>query len=168
MVPGGTLVESCAVGDRYIHVSCIFEFVMSVKTYKPTYRISFDDLDIETYPFRVIISMLEGGCGTLKVTEKLKDRQVTNKFDIKRLGFGFPADPSGPIRILERSTGAKLCELKPMYCTCVKEITKARNWLDRETILTSRYIFTQVYHRVNDVDQYKFTTCVVFTPDVES
>ena len=168
MVPGGVLVENLADGDKYIHVSYIFEFVMSVKIYKPTYSISFDDLDIEIYPFRVIISMLEGKCGTLKITEKLKDRQVTNKFDVKRLGFGFPADPAGPIRILERSTGTKLCELKPMYCTCIKEITKVRNWPEDETICTSRYIFTQVYHRVYDVYQYKFTSCVVFTPDTES
>ena len=168
MVPGKSLVEGCAGGDGHIHISYIFEFAMSSKVYKPTYRISFDDLDIETYPFRVIISMLEGKCGTLKVIEKFKDKQVTNKFDVKRLGFGFPADPSGPIRILERSTGVKLCELKPMYCTCVKEITKARNCLDEETMLTSKYIFTQVYHRVNDVNQYKFTSCVVFTPDTES
>lgn len=168
MVPGKSLVGSRAGGDGYIHVSYISKFVMSSKVYKPTYRISFDNLDIETYPFRVIISMLEGKCGSLKVTEKLKDKQVTNKFDVKRLGFGFPEDPVGPIRILERSTGTKLCELKPMHCTCVKEITKARNWLNGETMLTSKYIFTQVYHRVNDVDQYKFTSCVIFTPDTES
>lgn len=147
MVPGKSLVGGCAGGDGYILISYIFEFAMSSKVYKPTYRISFDDFDIETYPFRVIISMLEGKCGVLKITEKLKNKQVTNKFVVNHLGFGFPTNPSGPIRILDRSTGDKLCELKPMYCTCVKEITKARNWLNGETILTSRYIFTQVNHR---------------------
>lgn len=168
MVPGKSLVENLADGDKYIHVSYIFEFVMSSKLYKPTYSISSDDLNLEIYPFRVIISMLEGKCGTLKVTEKLKDKQVTNKFDVKRLGFGFPEDPAGPIRILERSTGTKLCELKPMYCTCVKEITKVGGFRDGELIFTSRYIFTQVYHKVNDVNQYEFKSHVIFLPSTES
>lgn len=154
-------------GNRYIHVGYIFEFAMSIKAYKPTYCISFDDLDIEIYPFRVIISMLEGKCGLLKVTEKYKDRKVTDTYNVKRLGFGFPADPSGPIRILERRTGATLCELKPMYCTCVKETTKVKSLLDDETIYTSKYVFTQVDHRVNNVDQYKFKSCITFTPDIE-
>ena len=140
---------------------------MSVKSYKPTYCISFDDLDIEIYPFRVIISMLEGKCGILKITEKFKDSQVTHTFNVKHLGFGFPVNPSGPIRVLDRRTYDTLCELKPMYCTCVKEITKVRSLLDDETICTSKYVFTQVDHRVNNVDQYKFKSCITFTPDIE-
>ena len=140
---------------------------MSVKVYKPTYSISFDDLDIEIFPFRVIISMLEGKRGTLKITEKYKNSQITATFDIKHLGFGFPANPSGPIRILDRSTGDTLFVLEPMYCTCVKEITKTKSFMDEETICTSRYVFNQVSHRVNNVDQYKFKSCIIFTPDVE-
>lgn len=168
MVPGGALVENLADGDNYIHVSYIFKFVMSVKVYKPTYSISFDDLDIEIYPLRVIISMLEGKCGTLKITERYTGNQITSTFDIKHLGFGFPVNPAGPIRILDRSTGNMLASLEPMYCTCVKEITKVRNWPDEETICTSKYIFNQVNHRVNNVDQYKFESCLIFTPSTES
>lgn len=167
MVPGNSLVGSSAADAGHIHVSYIFEFVMSVIFYKPTYSISFDDLHIEVYPFRVIISMLEGKCGTLKITEKLKDSQATRTFNVKQLGFGFPVNPSGPVRILDRSTGTTLYELKPMYCTCVKEITNVRSLLDEETKYTSRYIFTQVDHRVNNVDQYKFKSYVIFTPAAE-
>lgn len=141
---------------------------MSSKSYKPTWRISFDNQDIEMYPFRVIISMLEGKCGVLKITEKFDNKQTTHTFDVERLGFGFPEDPVGPIRILDRSTGNPLFALRPMYCTCVKEITKARNWLDGETMLTSKYIFTQVNHRVNNLDQYKFTSLVTFIPSTKS
>lgn len=168
MVPGGALVENIADGDKYIHVSYILEFDMSSKIYKPTYRISFEDLDIETYPFRVFISMLEGKCGTLKITERYTDSQLDSTFNVKHLGFGFPVNPSGPIRILDRSTGSTLFVLEPMYCTCVKEITKVRNWPDEETICTSQYIFSQVSHCVNDVDQYKCESRVEFIPDVES
>lgn len=172
MVPGNSLVGSRAAGAGYIHISYIFEFVMSSKSYKPTYSVSFDDLDIEIYPFRMIMSMLEGKCGTLKITEKFKDkfeyRQDTRTFNVKKLGFGFPDDPAGPIRILDRSTGAPLHALRPMYCTCVKEITKVRNWFDEEPIYTSKYIFTQVNHRVNNLDQYKFTALVTFIPSEES
>ena len=145
---------------------------MSVKAYNPTYSISFDNMDIEIYPFRVIISMLEGKCGVLKITEKFKDKleykHTTRAVNVKQLGFGFPVNPSGPVRILDRSTGDTLCELKPMYCTCVKEITKVRSLLDNETLYTYEYAFTQVDHRVNNVDQYKFKSCVIFTPDAES
>ena len=140
---------------------------MSVKAYKPTYSISFDDLDIEIFPIRMIISMLEGKCGTLKITEKYKNSQITAEFNIKQLGFGFPANPAGPIRILDRRTGDTLCVLEPMYCTCVKEITKTKSFMDEETIHTSKYVFTQVDHRVNNVDQYKFKSCITFTPDIE-
>lgn len=168
MVPGKSLVGSRAGGDGHIHISYIFEFVMSIKVYKPTWRISFDNRYIEIYPFRMIISMLEGKCGDLKVTEKIKDKQVTKKFIVDHLGFGFPVNPADPIRILDRSTGATLCKLKPMYCTCVKEITKEGNFRNGEPILTSSYTFTQVNHWVNDVDQYKFTSCVIFTPHAES
>lgn len=144
---------------------------MSVKAHKPTYCISFDDLDIEIYPFRVIISMLEGKRGVLKITEKFKDKLAykhnTCTFNVNQLGFGFPVNPSGPVRILDRSTGDTLCELKPMYCTCVKEITKVRSLLDDEILYTYEYVFTQVDHRVNNVDQYKFKACITFTPAVE-
>ena len=168
MVPGKSLVGSPAAGDSYIHVIYIYKFAMSVIFYKPTYSISFDDLDIEVYPFRVIISMLEGKRGVLKITEKFKDSQATRTFNAKQIGFGFPVNPSGPIRILDRSTGTMLYELKPMYCTCVKEITKVRSLLDDETKYTSKYVFTQVDHRVNNADQYKFKSYVIFTPDAES
>ena len=154
-------------GDSYIHVIYIYKFAMSVIFYKPTYSISFDDLDIEVYPFRVIISMLEGKRGVLKITEKFKDSQATRTFNVKHLGFGFPVNPSGPIRVIDRSTGDTLCELKPMYCACVKEITKVRSLLDNETLYTYEYVFTQVDHRVNNVDQYKFKSCITFTPDIE-
>lgn len=141
---------------------------MSNKVHKPTYSISFDDLDIETYPLRVIISMLEGKCGTLKVTERFKNSQDTHAFNVKHLGFGFPVNPAGPIRILDRMTGETLYELKPMYCTCVKETTKVRSWPDEDITRTSKYVFTQVDHRENNVNLYKFEACLIFTPDVES
>ena len=144
---------------------------MSSKVYKPTYSVSFDSMDIEIYPFRVIISMLEGKRGVLKITEKLKDKLAykhsTCTFNVKQLGFGFPVNPAGPVRILDRSTGDTLCELKPMYCTCVKEITKVRSLLDNETLYTYEYVFTQVDHWMNDGDRYKFKSCVEFIPDAE-
>lgn len=143
---------------------------MSNKTKFPhTVEIVIGDTSLRQYPFICFKNMLDGKSGSLDIQGNDIGKQHVK---IQQLGFGFPENPAGPIRLFDRRNASEIIlQFNPIFSTFSSEEEKHPHgmlWDEEEDINTTKYYIHVLEMAATKYLSFKRKYVITFTPDAES
>ena len=142
---------------------------MSNKTKFPhTEEIVIEDTSFRQYPFICFKNILDGKSGSLHIQGNDRGKQ---HIEIQRLGFGFPENPEGPIRLFDRRNASKIIlQFNPSFATFSSEEEKHPHTIlcdTEEDSSTTKYYIHVLEMAATKYLSFKRKYVITFTPDAE-